>query len=71
MSGLGDFALLVDDDGTAYNILTHGVAGAGKRNMYIFELSSDYLSFTTTDAGGPLPGETLVEAPAFFKREKT
>jgi len=26
---VGDFALFVDDDGTAYTILTHGIDGAG------------------------------------------
>lgn len=72
-SGIGDFALYVDDDGRGYNLLTHGVDGPGTRNMYIFELSDDYLSFNNK-AGhsvGPLPGSHLVEAPAFFKRGKT
>lgn len=31
---IGDEALLVDDDGQGYIILTHGIAGAGHRDMY-------------------------------------
>lgn len=69
-SGVGDFALFIDDDGKAYNILTHGIDGPGHRDMYIFELSGDYLTFGNASIG-PLPGEHLVEAPAFFKRGKT
>lgn len=69
---IGDFALFVDDDGAAYNILTHGIAGAGHRDMYIFALTDDYLDFdpAPTKRIGPLPGQHLVEAPAFFKRGK-
>ena len=33
--GIGDFALFVDDDGTAYNILTHGIDGPGHRDMCV------------------------------------
>lgn len=69
-SGLGDFALFVDHDGAAYNILTHGIDGPGYRNMYVFALSDDYLSFGKSSVG-PLPGEHLVEAPAMFKRGAT
>jgi hypothetical protein len=75
MSGIGDFALFVDDDGAAYNILTHGIDGPGHRDMYLFALSDDYLSFE--GPGGALlpstllPGQHLVEAPALFKRGQT
>ena len=66
----GDYALLVDDDGTGFMIFTHGIAGAGHRDMYVFKLSEDFLSFTQ-EFTGPLPGQHLVEAPAFFKRGST
>jgi hypothetical protein len=65
--GAGDYALFADEDGSAYAILTHGIAGAGHRDMYVFRLSADYLAFTDAVAG-PLPGPHLVEAPAFFRR---
>ena len=66
---IGDYALKVDDDGSAYIILTHGIAGAGHRDMYIFKLSDDYLFIEQSGfAVGPLPGPNLVEAPALFKR---
>jgi beta-xylosidase len=63
----GDYALFVDKDGSGYCILTHGIAGAGHRDMYIFKLSLDYLSFTDSFAG-PLQGSNLVEAPVLFNR---
>jgi hypothetical protein len=63
----GDFALFVDDDGAAYAIITHGIAGAGYRQMIIFALSADYLSFTAARTP-ELPGPHLVEAPAMFRR---
>jgi len=66
---IGDYALRVDDDGSAYIILTHGIAGAGHRDMYIFKLSDDFLQIEQSGfAVGPLPGPHLVEAPALFKR---
>jgi hypothetical protein len=66
----GDFALFVDDDGAAYAIVTHGIAGAGYREMFIYGLSADYLSFTAARTA-ELPGPHLVEAPAMFKRGST
>ena len=66
----GDFALFVDDDGTAYAIVTHGIAGAGYRQMFVYGLSADYLSFTAARTA-ELPGPHLVEAPAMFKRGVT
>jgi len=65
---IGDYALRVDDDGAAYIILTHGIAGAGHRDMYIFKLTPDFLGIEPGFAVGPLPGPNLVEAPALFKR---
>jgi hypothetical protein len=65
---LGDYALMVDEDGSAYIILTHGIAGAGHRDMYIFQLAADYLSILPSGGVGPLPGPHLVEAPALFRR---
>jgi hypothetical protein len=65
---IGDEALLVDDDGQAYIILTHGIAGAGHRDMFIFRLSPDFLKFESDTSTGPLPGPHLVESPALFKR---
>lgn len=67
---IGDFALLADEDGTAYIILTHGTNGAGPRDMYIFELTADFLGFTNKSTG-ILPGPKLVEAPSFFRRGTT
>ena len=66
----GDFALFVDDDGAAYAIVTHGIAGAGYRQMFVYQLSADYLSFTSARTP-ELPGPHLVEAPAMFKRANT
>ena len=66
----GDYALLVDTDGAAYAIFTHGIAGAGHRDMYVFRLSDDYLNFTQQFVG-PLGGQHLVEAPALFRRGAT
>ena len=64
----GDFALFVDDavDNAGYAIVTHGVHGAGPRDMYIFNLTLDFLSFSS--AAVLLPGPKLVEAPALFRR---
>ena len=70
LGGLGDFALFVDDDGKAYAILTHLVHNAGARDMYVFALADDFLSFGAQSVG-PLPGQKLVEAPALFKRGST
>lgn len=64
---IGDFALFVDKDGAGYIILTHGTHGAGSRDMYIFSLTADYLGIGTATTG-ILPGQKLVEAPAFFRR---
>jgi hypothetical protein len=61
----------VDSDGEGYIILTHGIDGPGHRDMYIFRLSPDFLSFDSASSVGPLPGPHLVEAPAFFKRDGT
>lgn len=41
--GKGDFALYVDTDGSGYILLTHLVAGAGHRDMFIYKLTSDFL----------------------------
>ena len=68
---LGDFALFVDTDATAYAIVTHGLGGAGPRDMYIFALSGDYLSFNSNVDPVLLPGPRLVEAPAMFRRGTT
>ena len=57
--------------GQGYIILTHGIAGAGHRDMYIFRLTPDFLKFDSATSTGPLPGPNLVEAPAFFKRRGT
>ena len=70
VNSTGDFALFVDDDGSAYNIVTHGIAGAGHRDMYIYALTTDYLSFAASRTPA-LPGPHLVEAPAMFKRGAT
>lgn len=67
---IGDFALLVDVDGAAYAILTHGIDGAGFREMIVFKLAADFLNFTATRTP-VLPGPHLVEAPAFFRRGST
>jgi hypothetical protein len=67
---IGDEALLVDDDGAGYIILTRGIAGAGHRDMYIFRLTPDFIQIDSTISTGPLPGPNLVEAPAIFKREE-
>lgn len=66
--GIGDYALFVDTDGTGYIILTHGIDGPGHRDMYIFKLAPDFLSFESASSVGPLPGPHLVEAPAMFRR---
>lgn len=68
---MGDFALFVDADARAYAIVTHGVDGAGPRDMYVFALAADYLSFDATAAPVKLPGPRLVEAPAMFRRGAT
>jgi hypothetical protein len=68
---MGDFALFVDTDARAYAIVTHGVNGAGPRDMYVFALSSDFLSFDAAVAPVKLPGPRLVEAPAMFRRGST
>ena len=65
---VGDFALLADADGSAYAILTHGTHGAGARDMYVFQLSADYLSIDSARSSGVLPGPKLVEAPALLRR---
>jgi hypothetical protein len=67
---IGDFALFVDSDGSAYTIITHGIDGAGYREMVIFSLSADFLSFGDSSTS-VLPGPNLVEAPAFFRRGST
>ena len=67
---IGDFALLADADGKGWVVLTHGIAGAGHRDMYVFQLSEDFLSFGAASVG-PLPGPNLVEAPVFFRRGDT
>ena len=68
---IGDYALFVDSDGKGYCLLTHGIAGAGHRDMYIFRLTDDFLSFDSNTSVGPLPGPHLVEAPAMFRRGST
>eukprot|EP00039_Didymoeca_costata_P021218 m.343814 g.343814 ORF g.343814 m.343814 type:complete len:382 (-) comp23381_c0_seq1:31-1176(-) len=68
---IGDFALFADSDGTGYIILTHGIAGAGHRDMFIFRLSADFYSIESSSGVGPLPGQHLVEAPSFFRRGDT
>jgi hypothetical protein len=55
---IGDEALLVDDDGQGYIILTHGIAGAGHRDMYIFRLAPDFLSFDSATSTGPSSDRT-------------
>eukprot|EP01047_Picozoa_sp_COSAG01_P012497 COSAG01_NODE_564_length_15447_cov_14.174811_20_plen_166_part_00 len=40
---IGDEALLVDDDGQGYIILTHGIAGAGHRDMYHISIPTEIL----------------------------
>jgi hypothetical protein len=73
----GDYALFVDDaagsgDGSGYIILTHGIAGAGHRDMFVFKLTPDFLGFDAdTPSSGILPGPHLVEAPAMFQRGST
>jgi hypothetical protein len=67
----GDFALFVDEDAAAYAIVTHGTHGAGPRDMYIFKLAGDYLSFDEATLPVKLPGPRLVEAPAMFRRGST
>lgn len=66
----GDFALFVDDgaggSGEAFAIVTHLTHGAGPRDMYIFNLTADFLQFSS--ASVKLPGPQLVEAPALFRR---
>ena len=69
-SSLGDFALLVDDDGAAYAVATHLLHGAGPRDMVVFALNGDFTGFSGVRTG-VLPGQKLVEAPAFFKRGAT
>ena len=66
-SGLGDFALFLDDDGTAFAVITHLVHGAGPRDMIVFQLNGSFTGFTGVRTG-VLPGQKLVEAPSFFKR---
>lgn len=44
--------------------------GAGPREMIIYKLSPDFLSFTA-ERTPALPGPRLVEAPAFFRRGGT
>lgn len=71
---LGDHALFVDErDGGGYIVVTHLVAGAGPRDMIVFALTPDFLHFSPdpTETSGVLPGQKLVEAPSFFKREST
>jgi len=68
---MGDFALFVDTDDRAYAIVTHGVNGAGPRDMYVFPLAPDYLGFDAAAAPVKLPGPRLVEAPAMFRRGGT
>jgi hypothetical protein len=67
--GIGDYALFVDTDGQGYIILTHGIDGPGHRDMYIFKLTPDFLSFDSSSSV-KLPGPHLVEAPVFFRRGK-
>lgn len=67
----GDFALFVDTDARAYAIITHGVDGAGPRDMYVFALTADYLAFDPAVPPVKLPGPRLVEAPAMFRRGAT
>ena len=69
-SALGDFALLVDADGAAYSVATHLVHGAGPRDMVVFALTADFTGFSGVRTG-VLPGQKLVEAPAFFTRGAT
>lgn len=47
----GDYALFVDTDGSGYAIITHGIAGAGHRDMYIFRLTDDFLGFDSSTSG--------------------
>ena len=67
--GLGDFSLYVDStDGAGYVVLTRLPNGAGPRNMYVFRLTSDYLTIVSNVTSGILPGPNLVEAPVMFRR---
>lgn len=68
---MGDFALFVDADARAYAIITHGLGGAGPRDMYVFALTANYLSFDAAVPPVKLPGPRLVEAPAMFRRGAT
>jgi hypothetical protein len=69
----GDFALFVDTagDGSGYVLLTHLIAGAGHRDMFVFRLTPDFLGVDANASSGILPGPHLVEAPAMFERAGT
>jgi hypothetical protein len=55
VGGGGDMSLFLDDDGSAYCILTRLPHGAGPRDMVIYRLTDDFLDFTT-ESSGILPG---------------
>ena len=64
---VGDYALLVDRDGKGYILLT-AMKSVDVRNMFIIQLTPDFLSVNGSASVGPLPGPKIVEAPAFFRR---
>jgi beta-xylosidase len=68
--GGGDMALFLDDDGSAYCVITRLVNGAGPRDMQVYKLTDDFLNFSPATSG-TLPGPKLVEAPDMIKRQGT
>ena len=70
--GGGDMTLFLDDDGSAYTVVTQLRHGAGPRDMVVFKLASDFLGFAAAnETSGVLPGPKLVEAPDMIKRKGT
>lgn len=65
---LGDYALFADEDGTAYAIITHGIAGAEHRDTFVFKLSADYLSFEANFSGPLTVPFYGTEGLSFFRR---
>jgi beta-xylosidase len=71
-SDTGDFNLFVDDDDKGYVIYTSHIVGYDTTHRISVELlADDYCSSLLNQSQSGFFGDSFVEAPAMFKRDKT
>ena len=70
-SDTGDFNLFVDDDDKGYAIYTSHIVGYNTTHRISVELlADDYCSSLLNESQSGFFGDSFVEAPAMFKRDK-